>query len=408
MHKAAILTLTGLVVATAAADDWPQWRGPNRDGVTAAPLRAPAKWPDQLQVKWKITVGEGHSSPIYAANRIFQFSRLNDQEVLQAIDPATGAVIWKQSYPAPYSVNMAAHAHGKGPKSTPVFADGRVYTFGIGGILSCFIASDGSVAWRKDFRQSPDFGVAMSPIVWNGLLIAHVGNGERGGALTAFDAATGAEKWKWSGDGPAYASPVIAVFDKVPQVITQSQKNFFAVDARSGEMLWRTTFKTSYDQNSVTPVIDSARGLVIYSGLDNGIVAVRPVHKGPVWVTEEAWRVSDAAFYMNSPVLTPSGTLIGFSHKNKGQIVAIDPSTGAVKWRSNGRQGENASIVAAAGLVFILTNEAELSILPDPIASFQPLKRYTAADSAVWAHPLMMENGLVVKDATTLLFSSWN
>ena len=402
-----LITLTAFQVA--AADNWPQWRGPNRDGAAPA-FRGPAAWPEKLQTKWKITVGEGHSSPIFGEGKIFQFARLDGRETLSAIDPANGKVLWTQSYEAPYTMNIAAWGHGKGPKSTPVYANGRVFAFGISGVLSSFAAADGKLVWRKDFAKtfkntSPDFGVAMSPIVWEGLLIAHAG-GDKGGALTAFDALTGEEKWRWNGDGPAYASPVIGVFDQVPQLITFSQKSVFAVHPKTGQLLWQMPYTTPYEENNITPLL--VNGTVMLSGLDAGVKAVRPVLTNGTWTCETLWETKSASFSMNTPVLTQSGHIIGFSHKNKGQVVSIDPKTGAIEWSGKPRQGDNASIVMGAGAVLVLTNDADLTVLRADALKYDPIRVYTVADSAVWAHPLPLESGIVVKDAKTLAMLVWN
>src|SRR5262245_44919789 len=171
----------------AHAQDWPQWRGPNRDGVVPAAAQRGA-WPATLTKAWKVDVGLGHASPVVANNRVYVFARQADQEIVAAFDVGTGKQIWRQAYAAPYTVNPAAAQHGPGPKSTPVVADGRVYTFGISGIVSAFDAADGVVRWRKTFAEykqsSPDFGAAMSPLVDRGLLIVHVGGHDKGG-LTA-------------------------------------------------------------------------------------------------------------------------------------------------------------------------------------------------------------------------------
>ncbi|HTU25953.1 MAG TPA: PQQ-binding-like beta-propeller repeat protein, partial [Pirellulales bacterium] len=161
-----------------AAEDWTQWRGAGRDGVALdlAPRKA---WPAELEQKWQIEVGLGHSSPVVAGDRVFIFSRQIDQEVVRALSQADGKEIWRKSYPAPYEVNPQAAGHGKGPKSTPVVADGRLFTLGIGGILSCWDAASGELKWRKDFAKqfkhtSPLYGTAMSPLVDHGRLIVHV------------------------------------------------------------------------------------------------------------------------------------------------------------------------------------------------------------------------------------------
>jgi outer membrane protein assembly factor BamB len=152
-----------VLVAAASPDaqDWPQWRGPNRDGVTSAP--APARWADRATLQWKTPVGIGHSSPVVAGGRAFVHARQVEREVVSAIDLATGKTLWTGSYDAPYQVNPAAARHGKGPKSTPVVRDGIVYTLGISGILSAFDAATGAVKWRVSFgdrfpQTAPQFG----------------------------------------------------------------------------------------------------------------------------------------------------------------------------------------------------------------------------------------------------------
>src|SRR5687768_4161548 len=233
----------------------------------------PASWPAALTKRWEIAVGAGHSSPVVSGDRVILHARQGEKEITRAVALSTGKELWRDEYAAPYAVNSAARAHGAGPKSTPAVAAGRVFTFGIGGILSALDLKTGKLLWRTPPPALlPDFGTAMSPIVDGPLVIAHMG-GVNSGALTAFDAATGKTRWQWKGDGPAYASPVIATIGGTRHVITQTQKSIVSVDAASGALLWQTPFTTPYEQNSVTPVVSG--DLVVYSGLDHGVTAVR-------------------------------------------------------------------------------------------------------------------------------------
>src|SRR5829696_4448180 len=222
-------------VATA---EWPQWRGPNRDGL-AAGVNAPSAWPKELKPLWKVTVGVGHASPVVSGGVVYQHARQGEEEVLLALDASTGKELWRAgAVPAPYTVNPAASGHGKGPKSTPVVASGRVYTLGIAGLLSAHDAKTGRLLWRKEFSKqypttSPLYGTAMSPVVVGDLLIAHVGGHDKG-ALTAFDAATGAVKWSYDADGPAYSSPVLLTAGGERQAVTFTQKELVAVSAATG------------------------------------------------------------------------------------------------------------------------------------------------------------------------------
>jgi hypothetical protein len=114
----------------AVGTDWPQWRGPRRDGFVGTAL--PAQWPEALKKRWEISVGIGHASPVVSGNRVVAIAREGDEEIVRALEVASGKEIWRAAYPAPYTVNSAAWAHGPGPKSTPAIAGGRVFTLGIG------------------------------------------------------------------------------------------------------------------------------------------------------------------------------------------------------------------------------------------------------------------------------------
>jgi len=396
MRISSVVTASFLVSSMIAAADWPEWRGPHRDGILT---NEPKSWPEKLNLKWKTEVGIGHASPILAGGSIYVFTRQGEQETALAIDPGTGKVRWTQQYPAPYKMNSAATAHGQGPKSTPLYANGRLYTFGITEVLSCFDAETGKVLWRKDSApQSPDFGTAMSPVLDNGLLIVHVG-GTRTGALTAFDAITGIVKWSWDGDSPAYASPIVADLGGVRQVITQSRQNIIGVAAANGKLLWKIPFTTSYEQNIVTPVLD--RDTLIFSGLDKGVFAVRLSHTGDQWTPQTVWQNKDASMYMNSPVLT-GDLLIGFSHLKKGQLFCIDARTGATLWTGPPRAGDNAALLASASTLFSLNSDGQLLVAKPTAKGLGELRRYEVADSATWAHPVVLDDGFLVKDVKTL------
>jgi outer membrane protein assembly factor BamB len=351
---------------------------------------------------WTVDAGIGHSSPVVVGNRVFLFSRIGEQEAVTAYDLASGKQVWRQSHDAPYQMNPAATSHGKGPKSTPAVQDGRLFTLGISGILSAYDAASGKVLWRHDFAKefkntSPDYGASMSPIVDGANVIAHVGGGG-GGAIIAFDAASGSRKWTWKGDGPAYASPVIATLGKARQLITQTQSHIIGLAAADGRELWRIPFTTDYDQNIVTPVV--VDGLLIYSGLSKPTTAVRVTEKGGTWVTEQVWQSADVPMYMNSPVVA-GGILYGLTHRNRGQFFALDLSSGKQLWTSPPRQGENAALVAAGGLLIATTTDGELVVMRQGRA-YDLIREYTLADSPIWAHPAFAAGTILIKDAARL------
>ena len=178
--------------------------------------------------------------------------------------------------------------------------------------------------------------------------------------------------------------------------MTQSQKYIVGVSAVDGKLLWSIPFTTAYVQNIITPVL--FKDTVIVSGLDKGVMALRLAQNGGEWQAEKMWENPAVAFYMSNPVLN-NQVLFGMSHKNRGQFVALDAATGKTLWTTAGREGENAALLSAGDKLFLLTDNAELIVAKASSTAFEPLRRYTVADSPTWANPLLSGKCLLVKDA---------
>ena len=386
--------------ALSKVEGWSQWRGPARDGV-ASSFTVPATWPAQLTKKWEATVGVGHSSPVISGNRVIVHTRQQEREIVAAYDLASGKQLWQDGINAPYTMNPAAIGHGPGPKATPLVAGGRVFTFGITGIFTAYDLATGKVLWRKNEPPlPPTFGTASSPMADGTNVIAFLG-GMKGGALTAMDAATGAVKWQWTGDGPAYASPVLATFGGVRMIITQSENKLVGVAAADGKLLWEVPLKTPYAQNCVTPLV--VNDVVIAAGLENPTIAYW-IHadQGKGWQATPRWRNEDVSMYMSSPAASGS-TIFGLSNKNRGQFFAIDAASGKTLWLGKPREADNASIVRAGNFLLLSTTNSELIVTKPSVTAFEEVKRYTIADSATWAHPAFAGRSIIVKDADKLI-----
>jgi outer membrane protein assembly factor BamB len=385
----------------ATGAEWPQWRGPKRDGSVSAPL--PAQWPEALKKRWEVPVGAGHASPVVSGNRVVVIARESDQEIVRALDVVSGKEIWRAAYPAPFEVNPAARSHGPGPKSTPAIADGRVFTLGIGGILSAFDLASGKLIWRVPAPAAlPDYGTATSPLVdiSDGTsVIAHVG-GYENGALTSFDAATGKPRWEWKGDGPGYGSPIIATFGGVRQVITQTQKLLVGLNVSTGALLWQMPFATEFDQNAFTPVV--FQDLLINAGIDHPLTAFRLKLVDGKWIGESVWTNPQTPMFMSSPVLI-GGTIYGLTTRGRGQFVAIDAASGKTLWNTQGREGENASIMGSPSWLLTSTTDGSLVIARANPQKYEEARRYQIAQSAVWAHLAITGNALIVKDVDKVI-----
>lgn len=390
-------------VAHAAAPDWTQWRGPTRDGWAAA-ASAPAQWPETLTKRWTQPSGEGYSSPIVAGPFVFVHSRQDPDEVVTAFDLASGNVRWRQTYAAPFTKNPYATKMAKGPNSTPIAANHRLYTLGATAILTSFDAASGRVLWRKDFSKEIDTsklfcGTAMSPAIDRGLLFVHVGD-DRRGAVIAFDASTGDQRWRLDTDGPGYASPVIADIAGMRQLVTLTDKSIIAVGVDRGTLLWRIPFPDEWNENIITPIVAGHR--VYIAGVRQGTLALDVTRKGEAWQVVEAWRNRDVTMYMSSPVL--DGTrLYGMSAKRKGQFFCLDAQTGRPLWMTEGRAAQSAAVLAAGPHLLVLTTDGDLLIARRDAASFEPIRRYDVADNATWSHPALLAGGhLVIRDEANL------
>lgn len=381
-----------------AAQDWPQWRGPNRDGVVAS-FAVPASWPETLAQQWEIEVGAGYATPVLVNDRLYVFSREGDDEVMRALNPESGETLWETRYPAPFDVVQAAARHGKGPKATPTFADGRLFTLGMSGIVTAFDAETGAQLWQRPGDPvQPLFHTAMSAIVEGDLAIVHVGGHDQG-ALTAFEVDTGDVRWSWDGDGPAYGSPMIAEFEGTRQVVVFTQANFVGVSIETGELLWRRPFTTRADTTSQTPIFFD--GDIIQAGRGNGITRIRVVREGTAWTTEDVWETAEVSLHMANGVVV-DGVLYGLSHLNSGQYFGLDLDSGEVLWTSRPRQADHSSMLASGDTLFSLEDDGELLIFDASRNEFSERRRYEVASSASWGQPTLSGNRMFVRGVTSL------
>ena len=257
-----------------AEEYWPGWLGPKRNGWVNN-FQPPKKWPEKLQQMWRVKVGAGYGSPLVANGRVYQHARQGEDEVLWCLDLKTGGVKWRKSYTTPFKIGNGAERHGKGPKSSPVFADGRVFVMSITGVLSAWDAALGKLLWRRCYssrfkKSHPFWGSANSPIVDGKRVVAHFGNDEEG-MLVALDVKTGKEVWTQGKDGTCYSSPLLVNHQGVRQIIEWNHRALVGVESKSGRLLWEFPFPhTSHNQNMPTPSFH--KGRVLLGGENRGAI----------------------------------------------------------------------------------------------------------------------------------------
>ena len=393
MCSAIVIATAVALLAQGSPLDYTQWRGQDRDG-SASAFSQPRTWPDQLTRRWKVEVGEGYATPILSGSALYVFTRRDGNEGITSLDAETGRERWRSSYAAPYTPSQPAAAHGAGPKATPLLYRGRLFTLGISGIVTAFDAVTGARVWQTAApAEPPFFSAASSPVADGALVIAHPGNY---GPLTAFDASTGAVMWT-AGDGGFFASPIVVTLNGVRQVVTMTQSALIGVSLPDGRLLWRFALSGA-NGGGPTPVVSDD---TIMFSVGQGTTAVKPTRREGAWSAQEVWQTKDVSMYISTPVVVGS-TFFGLSARSSGQFFAVDTKSGETLWLGPPRQAANTALVKAGLLLFYLNDDAELIVAKSNRERFEPLKRYTVADSATWAQPLISGKRIFVKDVSSL------
>jgi outer membrane protein assembly factor BamB len=398
--RTAVLILGLGGAASRLSADWPQWRGPNRDGVVRG-VAVPRKWPKTLKEQWRVEVGEGIASPVVVGGNVYVFSRQKEHEVVLCLDLQSGAEKWRsEPYPAPFQPHPAAASFRKYPRSTPTVADGRIFTLGVSGILSCLDAGTGKRLWRKDFsKHYPAYGASTSPLVADGLCIVHVGDGAKSGGLTAFDVKTGDVKWQYAdGSGPPYGSPILVDLAGERQVATFTSWNFLGVSAATGKRLWQVDAPFDGQERCMTPVL--YKDLLIFAEYKKPPRAIC-LEKGASGITaKDVWKANGLRLYYSSPVLA-GDLLFGFSVRD-GCFFCVDARSGKTLWENDGRVAGNASILSAGSVLLFLTDRGQLLVVRPSATAFEPIAEYRVSDTPTHAHPVFLGDRILIRDATTL------
>jgi outer membrane protein assembly factor BamB len=427
LYRRLVIALFGLAIlslpVTKTLADWPQWRGPNRDG-KVADFKVPATWPAELKQQWDVIVGDGVATPALVGDRLYVHTREGSDEVVRCLDATTGKEIWKDSYAARGADGSARGFPG--PRCSPAVGEGKVVTLGAAGMLSCYDAESGKKLWNKDdFKSYPRFYTSASPIIADGLAIAQLG-GDNNGTVAAYDLATGEQKWKWTGAPTSYASPMLMTVDGTKLVIGQVGDGLVAINAADGKHVWEMFFEGGGSRyKAATPIITG--DTLIYS--DGPARAVKLAKEGEKIVSSKLWSNQDSRVEYNTPVLR-NGLLFGLT--GRSELFCVDTKDGKTLWskaiaptpagsppaaappggagggKGKGRGGGfggtagYGSIIDAGSVLIALTPSSQLVVYEPSDKEFKQLASYKIADKATYAHPIVTGNRIFVKDADSV------
>lgn len=384
----------------AAAQDWPQFLGPDRNGVyRGAPLTE--TWPTAGPlVVWKKPLGQGFSGPVVAQGRVIVFHRVGGREVVDAFDAKTGTSQWHYEYPTSYRDDFG---FDEGPRAVPVVAEGVVYTFGAEGQLHAVDLMTGKRVWSEDTMRRFNvpkgfFGAAGSPLIENGRVIANIGGPKAG--IVAFDAKSGAAQWTSGGDAASYSSGVSASIGGRQLALFLTRNGLVGLDPATGTVSfqrpWRARAAASV--NVASPLVV---GDVVFVSAQYGPGAGAFRVEGTKLV--ELWSSDEALSNHYATSVHKDGVLYGFHGRQEyGQSLrAVDLRTGKVQW-SEDRFGAG-TVTLAGDRLLVLRENGELLLAPASPTGFRPVARAKVLSGTVRAYPAIADGLVYLRNADSLV-----
>lgn len=392
------LWMVFIAASPAGAEDWPQWLGPRRDGGTTEKIPV---WTGDLKTVWKTKVGEGHSSPVVAEGRVVLHTKVKDKnaERVQAFDAATGEPIWSTDYEhVPFK-----SLYGNGPRATPTVAGGKVYTFGITGVLSCLDAKTGKIDWQvdtlKEFgAKNLFFGMSCSPLVDGDAVFVNVGG--KGASIVAFDKASGKVLWKSLDDPASYSSPILTTVDGTRQLIFLTGVQLVGLDPKTGHKIWGFPFRDAIAESSTTPV--RVGDVLFGSSITLGSVGLKLNKDG----VDKLWAEKGMTCYFSTPVPVGKDLYVvtgALGPLGKATLRCVDPKTGKEHWQRDRVGKYHASLVRTGDDKLLLLEEKGALVLVDPNSTEYREQSRSPICGKAWAHPAIANGRLLIRDETDLV-----
>jgi outer membrane protein assembly factor BamB len=360
--RLATLVLPWLLPFGGQAEDWPQWRGPNRDGVWSETETCQTFPSNKLAIRWRAPVGYGFSSPVVARGRVCvtdsQLDKPNARERILCFEEATGRPLWTYSHDVSFPEWAFTPGQEKGPNATPIIRDGKVYVLGCLGHLFCLDARKGGVLWKKDLAKEYGFDplqtTSASPLIEGKLLIVLLGGKP---CVLAVDRNTGKEVWKALDESAAHSSPIVIKADGARQLVVWTQQSVSGLDPETGKVQWREQLPTLSDYSVATPVFSNGR--LLLSGLMLKLDGDKPA-AAVLW-PEARSPTRRVLSNTSTPLLCDDCV---FSAKSSGELVCLEAATGKTLWETNTvtdlRGGASIHLTVNGDSVLLFNNRGEL------------------------------------------------
>ena len=375
--------------------EWGDYRGRGRNGIYPKPILT--SWPaGGLKPLWKQPIGGGYASFAIAEGLAFTIEQRREDEVVAAYDMKTGREQWTVSWPGHFSESMG----GDGPRTTPVYNEGRVFALGAEGEFRCLEAQTGKTVWRTNILKENGASNLMwaqsaSPLIVDEKVITLPG-GPAGKSVVAYDKRTGKVVWTSQSDEQSYTAPILVTLAGRRQILTVSATRAMGLDPQSGELLWDYPWVTEYHINAAQPIVTEADRFFISAGYGHGAAVVQVKPDGSKFKASTVWqnakmknKFSSSVFYNNH--------IYGF---DESILACINATTGEQTWKG-GRYGFGQLILAGSHLI-VVTEQGELVLVKADSSSHQEMARFEAISGKTWNNLAISDGTLLVRNTTEM------
>lgn len=381
--------VTGVLLSVSlTAADWPQWRGPDRNGISQEKISV--KWPAEgPNILWRASVGTGFSSASISDGRVFTMGNAKEKDTIWCFDAVTGKEIWKHTYAS----ELGPKYYEGGPGSTPTVYDGRVYTIGKWGDVFCLDAAKGTVLWQRDLRKDPgakpnEWGFAGSALIYEDLAIFNAGE-----AGIAFDRKTGKTVWSNGTKQTGYASPKLFKVKGADQVLLFAQKSMLGLDPKTGKELWSFPWETSWDNSNPDPVLAGDSFLISTYNRGAAFVSLKTGKPTTDYRTDALNQHMSPGVLLGEYLYAFNGQAAGYA----SDFVCFHLLNGKVNWHE--KDLGIGSLIAADNKLIIISEKGELVVAEASPDSFKPLARAQVLGGRCWTSPSLANGLLYLRNA---------
>lgn len=378
--------------------DWPGFRGGIRNGSfddSSIDLNWSEHGPREL---WRQRIGPGWSSISVVGNWLFTQEQRGEDEAVVCYRAVDGAEVWRHLDKARFTETVS----GAGPRGTPTFAEGRVYTVGANGMVDALDATTGKLIWQSDIVKDtgakvPMWGYSCSPLVDQQHVIVYAGAGDNG-CLVSYDVDSGELGWQAGKGGGSYSSPQLLTLCDIPQVLIASELGLESIDPDNGELLWTHEWDVPGTNRIVQPAQIDAKTLIFGTGTGKGSRRIDVSHDDDQWTTETVWETRDLKPYFNDFVIYKDH-IFGFD----GNIFCcVDVADGKRKWKKGRYGGGQVLLLKEQGKLLVLSEKGEVVLLDADPESHREQHRFAAVDGKTWNHPVVAHGKLFIRNGVEI------